>query len=251
MTTQMRAIQAVICGSYRKGLDQLKDDYAELRRCGVNILSPRSLDFVSERDAFVYLAEEENVPAATIEAQHLAALQRSDFVWLHDPESYVGPSGALEIGFAHAIGLPIFAKRPPADVTIAGMVEVVSSASVAAERAKRPLISPPARSLSALQAYYGKVAQERAYSDEDARDCMLLLTEEVGELARAVRKTSGIARHGNRDQSNVAEELADIQLYLLHMANIVGINLAEAVEDKERVNAERFISSTSRVSAVG
>ncbi len=251
MTNSTRPIHAVICGSYRKGVDVLGADFTELRRHGVVVLSPRSLEFKAERNEFVYLADEMDLSPAMIEAKHLAALQQADFVWLHDPESYVGTSGALEIGFAHAIGVPVFARHTPADVTVAGMVEVVASPSAAFHAVSRPLDSPPSRSLAAMQAYYAKVAQERAYSDEDVRDCMLLLTEEVGELARAVRKTAGITRHGNRDQSNVAEELADVQLYVLHLANILGISLANAVKDKERINAARFVSSSRKVSAAG
>lgn len=249
METSGRRIQTVVCGSYRKGLEQLRADFTELRRAGVEILSPRSLDFTSQEADFVLLPDEIDVPPAMIEAKHLAALQASDFVWLHDPESYVGTSGALEVGFAHAIGLPIFARCTPADVTIAGMVQVVPSPSAAVARVARPLDSPPARSLSAMQSYYAKVARERAYSDEDARDCMLLLTEEVGELARAIRKSSGLVRHGSRGQSNIGEELADVQLYVLHLANILDVDLAGAVQQKEKVNAERFLSSAGKISA--
>lgn len=251
MKSPARPIQAVICGSYRKGLEQLRSDFADLRRCGAEILSPRSLDFTTERNEFVLLADEVDLSPAIIEGKHLGALQQADFVWLHAPDSYVGTSGALEIGFAHAIGIPVFARQTPSDVTLAGMVRVVPSPSAAMDAVSKPLDSPPARSLNAMQSYYAKVAQERDYSDEDARDCMLLLTEEVGELARAIRKTSGLVRHGGRGHSTVGEELADVQLYVLHLANIMAIDLATAVRDKEKVNAERFISSARKISAAG
>ena len=41
----------------------------------------------------------------------------------------------------------------------------------------------------------------------------------------------------------MGEELADVQLYLLHLANVMGLDLANAVTDKERKNAERFAAS--------
>jgi NTP pyrophosphatase (non-canonical NTP hydrolase) len=68
---------------------------------------------------------------------------------------------------------------------------------------------------------------------------MLLLTEEMGELARALRKSAGIQRDQGWEGQDVAEELADVQLYLVHLANISGIELADAVTNKELINAER------------
>ena len=68
---------------------------------------------------------------------------------------------------------------------------------------------------------------------------MLLLTEEVGELARAIRKRVGLARSGG-SASDPAAELADVQLYVLHLANVIGVDLADAVAAKEQVNHARY-----------
>jgi len=67
---------------------------------------------------------------------------------------------------------------------------------------------------------------------------MLLLTEEVGELARAVRVRLGVARAEATD-ADVGEELADVQLYLVHLANILSVDLASAVTRKEEKNVRR------------
>jgi NTP pyrophosphatase (non-canonical NTP hydrolase) len=69
---------------------------------------------------------------------------------------------------------------------------------------------------------------------------MLLLTEEVGELARSVRHAVGLTRHGSSDVDNPAGELADVQLYVVHLANVLGIDLASAVTAKELENLRRF-----------
>lgn len=59
----------------------------------------------------------------------------------------------------------------------------------------------------------------------------LHLAEEVGEVARAVRKG---------DQANLAEELADCLFLLLSTANAANVDLAEAFAAKEQKNTVRF-----------
>ena len=43
-------------------------------------------------------------------------------------------------------------------------------------------------SLSDIQLYIKKVIELRGFADESVQSCMLLLLEEAGELAKAVRK---------------------------------------------------------------
>lgn len=61
----------------------------------------------------------------------------------------------------------------------------------------------------------------------------------MGELARAVRKHTGLKRAAGYKGVSIGEELADVQLYLVHLANSVNIELSNAVTDKEIKNAKR------------
>lgn len=240
-----RALDVVVIGSYRRALSKLNEDYEELAAAGCAVLSPQSTTFVDDKNGFVIGAGEENDTPQVIELRHLARMQRADFAWLHAPAGYVGPSGAMEIGFAHATGLPVFSRNLPEDVTLREFVQLVDSPTSAIERMRAPLAHPPSRSLKVLQHYYQKVAHERGYEKEDARDCMLLLTEEVGELARAVRKSVGLQRDGGYVDVDVARELADVQLYLLHFANILELDLGEAISHKEAENSQRFLAKSN------
>ncbi len=241
-------LDVVLCGSYRRDPTSLRRDYQELLALGCAVLSPRSVDFVGDRDGFVLSAGQENLTPLTVELEHLSAIQRADFVWLHAPEAYVGASGSMELGFAHAVGVPVYARVAPADITLREFVTVVASPEEACRHAAATAKRTPSRSLSALQTYYEKIAAERGYEKESARDCLLLLTEEIGELARAVRKTSGLVRHGGYAGVNVAAELADVQLYLVHLANILGVDLGRAVVEKEAENDARFRARGNRSS---
>lgn len=231
-------LKAVVCGTFRRDADTLWADYAELSSLGCEILSPRDLEFVDERDGFVFAAHEQGRLPEAIEDDHLDALQRADLVWLHAPEGYVGLSASMELGFAHALGIPVFA-RALGDVGLRTTTQLVSSPAEALAFIRSADVKAPTRALPSLQAYYARIAKRRGYDTESARDCVLLLVEEIGELARATRVKAGLARNGSAPAPELAHELADVQLYLVHLANITGIDLGAAVAEKERINASR------------
>jgi len=60
---------------------------------------------------------------------------------------------------------------------------------------------------------------------------MAILTEEVGELARVMVRTYGEQSFKKSDQqSNLADEMADVLWVLICLANQTGVNLTEAFE---------------------
>lgn len=239
-TSGVHVLTTVLCGSYRRDPAGLRSVFARLRD-RYDVLSPSGLDFVNPDQEFVRLAHESEDSVQAIEQRHLQAITSADFVWLHAPGGYIGSSAALEIGHAQALGIPVFSETVPSDVTLATMVRVVPGP----EAVGQALTVLPGQGLQALQLYYGRAAARRGWDTESAQDTLLLLTEELGELARAVRKTSGIARDGEWGTRPIGAEIADVQLYLVHLANVLGVDLAVAVSDKERVNAERVASRTT------
>jgi NTP pyrophosphatase (non-canonical NTP hydrolase) len=204
------------------------------------LLSPVSVDFVDSSAPFVRLPHELRDSESDVEQRHLDALVNADFVWLHAPDGYIGSSAAFELGHAKSLGIPIFSDTSPAEDIYKAWVTVVASPG---EVVVRQELCAPGRGLQSLQNYYERAARRRGWAGESAQDTLLLMTEEMGELARAVRKAAGLARHGDWDGQDVGEEMADIQLYLVHLANILGIDLADAVRGKEAINAERAARS--------
>lgn len=235
------ALAAVLCGSFHRDREGLQATHATLSRL-FHLLSPRDVDFIDPTAEFVRLRDEAHDDAVEIEQRHLAALRSADFMWLHAPDGYVGASAAMEIGEATAVGIPVLCSTPPADPILASRVVVVSAPELVSSEVLGEC-SGLGQGLDRLQRYYGTVARRRGWADESARDTLLLLTEELGELARAVRKLEGMARHQPDSVADVGGELADVQLYLLHLANGLGLDLSVAVTAKERVNASRFEQS--------
>ena len=93
--------------------------------------------------------------------------------------------------------------------------------------------------LHSLQEYVAASEVERHFDQQTSIEKCLLLGEEVGELFRAVRKTSGLAVDPNSDVREVGNELADILNYVLAIANRYEIDLGEAFLAKELVNCNR------------
>ena len=95
--------------------------------------------------------------------------------------------------------------------------------------------------LTQLQTYVQEVITLRGFAEETSQEVLLMLMEEVGELAKAVRKQQGMfvdpAKLQNYD--TVQSEVADIMILLLSLCNVQGINLMDAVVAKEKINAQR------------
>lgn len=94
--------------------------------------------------------------------------------------------------------------------------------------------------LKDLQKYVNEMIEIRGFSNETPQDVMLLLTEEIGELAKEVRKTTHIKMDVSKSRTlDVEGEIADVFMYLLSMCRVMNIDLLEAFKDKEERNCKR------------
>lgn len=231
-----------LSGSYRKDPLGLQLAYQELLDNGCRLLSPTSVEIAKELEGFVYMKGEESELPTVIESRHLDAIESSTFVWLHAPGGYVGTSAALEVGFANAIGVPVYARESVADPILRSFVRVTASPRAVVQDLSTGNLPVPAPALRRFQSYYRRVATQRGYESENARDCLILMMEEVGELARALRRRHKLVRHGARKlDTDEARELSDVFLYVIHMANVLNIDLSRSVQAKELANLKRFL----------
>ncbi|MFO0971178.1 MAG: MazG nucleotide pyrophosphohydrolase domain-containing protein [Candidatus Saccharimonadales bacterium] len=94
-------------------------------------------------------------------------------------------------------------------------------------------------SLAEIQAYVKKVLDQRGLNSHTSAERIMLLTEELGELARGVRKHTLVKTSATTSSSNVAEEAADVLILLLDLCNHLEVNLYEAFIHKEKINQTR------------
>ena len=99
---------------------------------------------------------------------------------------------------------------------------------------------PDRPTLGDLQGYVAAVCQERGWTKDSSSEKFVLFVEEVGELAKAMRKAAGLydERAKPRDYS-LEEEFADVLSYLVDLANCFQVDLETAFRAKERVNETR------------
>jgi NTP pyrophosphatase (non-canonical NTP hydrolase) len=83
------------------------------------------------------------------------------------------------------------------------------------------------------------------------KNLAMALTVEAGELLELFQWLSEeqSARLSDDDRRRAGEELADIQLYLIRLADRLGIDLEIAVHDKLRINEEKYPVELSRGNA--
>lgn len=93
--------------------------------------------------------------------------------------------------------------------------------------------------LRELQAYIWQKNIDRGFADEPAEKKMLMLTEEVGELAKAIREHAGMGFSASTSKSEAAEEIADVIIITLGLASKLNIDVHEALSTKETKNDKR------------
>ena len=88
-----------------------------------------------------------------------------------------------------------------------------------------------------LQAYI----KEKDFHPELLKDYFLKLTEEVGELSRALYKWDGQS-HPEADgvKGTLEEELCDVLYYTLALANVCDIDVETWFPRKEELNAKKW-----------
>lgn len=99
--------------------------------------------------------------------------------------------------------------------------------------------------------------QLRQFSEErdwnqfhTAKNLILALIGEVGELAAEVQWLTEKELESRLGERAIADEIADIALYLIRLSDVLGIDLSEAIDQKLRENAKKYPIDKSRGNAV-
>lgn len=170
----------------------------ELASQSIRVLSPADPRIVAAQGEFLFVASDPVRSVRLVQDRHLESIRASSFLWLVCPDGYVGQSASMEIGFAAAIGMPIYSTHAPSDLTLRQYVKVVPSLAEAvrsAEVSPRPrqsegiLINPRASIAEAhdILERLGVVLTRPGNSGESARRAY--------EYVADVRKTLAMPTH--------------------------------------------------------
>ena len=102
--------------------------------------------------------------------------------------------------------------------------------------------------LDKIQDYIKKVIDIRGFENQPVEQEIFLLIEEVGELAKAIRKKINmrIDQSKVKNYDTVENEIADVFIVLVSICNTLNINLFDAFYEKEKINIERTWSSDNK-----
>lgn len=97
-------------------------------------------------------------------------------------------------------------------------------------------------SLRTVQNYIKEVIDIRGFSNQPIENTMLLLLEEVGELAKAIRKNAtnmSIDTQKLYNYDTIDSEVADVFIVLTTICNKLNIDLFNSIIEKEKQNSQR------------
>jgi hypothetical protein len=134
-------LAVTVSGSFHRHMHEIGSAVEELAALSIRVLSPADPRIVAAQGEFLFVASDPVRSVRLVQDRHLEAIRASNFVWLVCPDGYVGQSASMEIGFAAAIGMPIYSLHAPSDLTLRQYVKIVPSLAQAirlAEASPRP-----------------------------------------------------------------------------------------------------------------
>jgi hypothetical protein len=124
-------LTATVSGSFHRHMDAITSAVHELASLNVRVLSPADPRIVAQQGEFLFVASDPIRSVRLVQDRHLESIKAANFVWLVSPDGYVGQSASMEIGYAAAIGVPIFAAQLPTDLTLRQYVKLAPSLEAA------------------------------------------------------------------------------------------------------------------------
>lgn len=237
----------VVSGSFNKFYNEIKIKIKEFEELGFKVLSPAHSTIKNPKEDFVILKSDDTNDAKKLEQNHLNAIYKADALYICNPGGYIGTSTAMELGWALGFGKPIFLEEISSNNTLKYFYNQVSTPKnvlkylINREKSFFKKINRYS-TLEHLQQYISDIVVRRGFDKESTKDMFLLMVEEIGELAKAIRKYTGLKIDArNKDKYlDVKQELADIFIYLLDLSNSCNIDLFAAFYNKEKMNEKRI-----------
>jgi hypothetical protein len=117
-------------------MDAITSVVHELASLSVRVLSPADPRIVAQQGEFLFVASDPIRSVRLVQDRHLESIKMANFLWLVCPDGYVGQSASMEIGYAAAVDVPIFATWLPSDLTLRQYVKLAPSLRAAVEMAR-------------------------------------------------------------------------------------------------------------------
>ncbi|MGO9261477.1 MAG: hypothetical protein ACLQU1_35015 [Bryobacteraceae bacterium] len=131
-----RSLNVAVSGSFHRHMAAITAAVQDLLSRCIRVLSPADPRVVAHQGEFLFVASDRVRSVRLVQDRHLESIRAADFLWLVCPDGYVGQSASLEVGFAAAVGVPIFSTHAPSDLTLRQYVTTVPTLSEALSKAE-------------------------------------------------------------------------------------------------------------------
>jgi len=118
---------AAVSGSFHRHMEVIVAAVHELASLSIRVLSPADPRVVAKQGEFLFVASDRVRSVRLVQDRHLECIRAADLLWLVCPDGYVGQSASMEVGFAAALGVPIFSTHAPGDLTLRQYVTTVTT----------------------------------------------------------------------------------------------------------------------------
>lgn len=120
------SIFSVISGSFRRHLSKLAQLKQRLEKHSVCVLSPTGKIAINPDDEFIILDSDPIDNPKLLQNSVFAKIRRSTFLVVGNFDGYLGNAAIMEIGFAIALGVPIYSLEPITDPNLAPFCDLLS-----------------------------------------------------------------------------------------------------------------------------
>ncbi|KKR07371.1 MAG: MazG nucleotide pyrophosphohydrolase [Candidatus Peregrinibacteria bacterium GW2011_GWC2_39_14] len=109
--------QCLIIGSFRKHYSQIVETINFFHANNIEVLSPKISTILNPEDEFVIFDyDPRDADIRQIEDKVLEKMHNTDFVYIVNPDGYIGQSTSFEIGYCHGKNLKIFAMEDSSEL---------------------------------------------------------------------------------------------------------------------------------------
>jgi hypothetical protein len=186
-------LKATVSGSFHRHMSAIAKAVEELGEHSISVLSPADPRVVAQHGDFLFVASDRVRSIRLVQDRHLESIRAANFLWLVCPDGYVGQSASMELGFAAAVGVPIFTTQAPNDLTLRQYVRVVPAIVTAVEMVKAA--SRPVRPEALLIDPHASVEEahgilehiERAATCANSRDAEQIVYSGIKDLRNRLR----------------------------------------------------------------
>ena len=233
-----------ILGSFKQYYPEILATHRLFINDGLQVIFPNQSAILEEGVDFVRLESDDPILTdIEVETEALRKIGQAKLIYIVAPGGYIGRTVCYEIGRLLGQGKTIYYSEHPKDLPIFVSNKNVLSPEDFSKRAHNnkleaeDYVTP--LSLNEYQKWVRRLITERGFDKETVSEVFTLLVEEVGELAKAIRKHNGQKVYTDSKLHDVEEEAADVLWLLLDISNRLNIDLAKAFAEKEIINSKR------------